>query len=119
MARRPRRRRDYHTRLYVQQLQQSSTTPTARGHATRAWTTIATVWGHKAMLSGREGQLMREIQPTATHEVETDASTDITDQRRFVVADSTGQILNIEAVDDLEGRGRTMRVLCSERVKTT
>ncbi len=119
MPRPPRRRRDYRTRLKVQALEVSSTTPTARGHPQKAWTTKTTIWAYKAQLSGREGQLAREIQPTATHEVETDASTYLSVRRRLVVAESTGDVLHIEAIDDLESRGRTVRLLCAQRVTST
>jgi len=109
-----RRRRDYRTKLELQTLQ-GSTTADARGHSQKAFATaLSPVYGAKRQLRGEEVVLARQIDPTATHEIEMDFNSQIVEGARLLVAGSTSEILNIVSVDNVEDRNRTAVVLCGE-----
>ena len=111
--RRP-RRRDFRTKLDLQTLQ-GSTSADGRGHSQKAFATVKTLYGAKRQLRGEEAVFAREIDPRATHEVEVDYDSRIAEQARLLVGGSTSEALDIISIDDVEARGRTMRLVCGER----
>lgn len=110
---RPRRRRDYRTKLLVQVLA-GSTAADGRGHSKQAFSTVATVWAHVEALTGDEPIVAREIVDQATHLVEHDYRATVTPAARYVVAASTGRVLHVLAVADLDERHRTQRAIVKE-----
>lgn len=117
MSRPIKRRRDYRTRLTLQVLS-GSTTPTSRGHSQRTYVDrIKGAYGCVEQASGREGVLAREIQPTATHFIETDFTPTANVKSRWKI-EATGALLNILSLDNVEQRNRTLQCVCEERVST-
>jgi len=116
MSRRVHRRRDYRTQLTLQTLQ-GSTAADSRGHTQRSHADKETLWGWVETIGGKEGILAREIQPTATHFVETDYTANAKPRARLKV-NGSGAVLNILSVDNVEQRGRTCQYVCEEVVST-
>ena len=113
---RPLRRREYRTKLKVQTLSTGSTGADSRGHSQRTFATVTTLWANVEALGGDEPILAREIVDQATHQVEHDYDSRVTTRARYVVAASTGRVMNILAVSDLGERGRTQRTIVKEEV---
>ena len=116
MSRLIQRRRSYRTKLALQTLQ-GSTTADSRGHTQRAFADKQILRGAVETGSGREMVLAREIQPTATHFVETDYTPNAKPRARLKIV-SSGAVLNILSVDNLEQRNRTCQYVCEELVST-
>ena len=108
------RRRDFRTKLDLQTLQ-GSTSADSRGHSQKTFTTVATIYGAKRQLRGEEAVLARQIDARATHEVEVDYNGQIIERARLLVDGSTSEMLDIITIDNVEARGRTMRLMCGER----
>ncbi len=116
MSRRIQRKRSYRTKLMLQTLQ-GSTAADSRGHTQRAFANKEPLWGAVETASGREGVLAREIQPEATHFVETDYTANAKPRARLKI-ESSGAVLNILSVDNVEQRDRTCQYVCEEVVST-
>ena len=117
MAFRAHRRRDYRVELELETLD-NSTSADSRGHPQKEFVARESVWAHVEQLSGQEGVLGRELAATASHRVELDYDVRITPRARLRYPD-TQKYLHVEAVDDVEGRGRTMVCLCRQEVRST
>jgi len=116
MGRRPPRRRGRTVRLEVQTLS-GSTSADSRGHSQKSFSTYQTVHAFVKQLRGEEAQFAREIVPRATHEVEIDYLAKVKPRSRFKFPNES-RYLNVESVDNIEERGRTMVCLCHEQVSS-
>jgi HK97 gp10 family phage protein len=101
MSRRIQRRRSYRTKLVLQTLQ-GSTVADSRGHTQRTFSDKETLWGAVESGGGREMVLAREIQPEATHLVETDYTANGKPRARLKI-ESSGAVLKGGGFDMSDG----------------
>lgn len=116
MSRRIQRRRSYRTELVLQTLQ-GSTTADSRGHTQRAFADREPLKGAVESGGGKEMTIAREIQPTATHLVETDYTPSAKPRARLKILPG-GAVLNILSLDNVDLRNRTLQYVCEELVST-
>lgn len=69
------------------------------GEITRTYATSKTVWGRVKQLSGKEAEVARQIQPTATHEVVIPYESTLTVEYQFLIRSLTFGIVSIDNRD--------------------
>lgn len=95
-------------------LQRPVSTRNSFGEVTLAWETYAERWAAVEPISGRERLLAAQVQAQLTHRVLL-RPLDVTVSPRDQVA-YRGRVLKVEAVRDLEERGRLLVLDCREEV---
>lgn len=92
-------------------IQEQARTSDGAGGSTIAWNTIATISARVLPLAGQELFEAQKQNPKVSHRVEARYRAGVTAKNR-ILFDS--RILNIEAVANLEERGREMHLMCEE-----
>jgi len=85
------------------------------GDAKDVWSSLFTTWAAVEPITGKESYLPTQTVATVSHRVTMRWPQDVTvkpTDRIFF----NGRIFNIEAVLDIEERGRELQIICSERV---
>ena len=95
------------------ELQSASEVASETGQVTKTWTTIRTVWGQIAPISGREVFTAHQVSADVTHRVYLDfhEADDVTAEWRLKHGT---RIFEIEAVLNVEERDRKIEVWCKE-----
>lgn len=87
----------------------------AYGEPITSWVPLATVWGSVLPLAGREAmnQEAGQVQATVQQDVRIRWRSDVSPRMRLVVG---ARALDVESVEDPDGRRRVLRLLCREVV---
>lgn len=94
-------------------LQQMSTTRDSFGAVVETWADVATVWAAIEPAGGRETLAGQEVTAEVTHRVRIRYRADVTPEMR---ANFQGRVFDIQAVLNVDGRGRELHLLCKEMV---
>ena len=83
------------------------------GQKIPSWTLLTTVWAHVRSLSGNERFAAQQLISEVVYEITIRFRTDLDESHRVVLQD--GQLLDIQAIFDPDGRRRELKILCKER----
>ncbi len=94
-------------------IQRATATTNSYGEPITSWSTLATVWCSVRMLSGREALNAgaNQVQAAANVDVRIYYRSDVTAKMRALLV---SRVLDIETVDDPDGRRRELRLMCRE-----
>ena len=92
-------------------LQSATNATDAQGGHAKTWATYATVWAYVTPVSGRETLAAAQVTASYATAVVIWYRADVSVQDRIVVE---GRTLQIESLQDPDGRKDELRLLCSE-----
>ena len=82
------------------------------GEVVESWTDLAQLWAEVKPVSGKETFVAKQFAAETSHEVWLRYRDDVRASDRII--DHRGNHLEIKAVMDIRGRGRTLKLLCRE-----
>lgn len=93
-------------------LEQLSRTSDGGGGVTESWVQVAQVWGQLTPLKGGERVEAARIAGRHMHDISLRYRADVEPSMRFRLG---VRIFHILSIEDVDGRGKWLKVLCEER----